>query len=139
MDNFYCRYSWRSLFLLECGLWIFHIHWLLDFAGVVEMVPIIGPIIGAVPPILLGLLQGSSVMIQVIIFYVVVQQLDSHFIMPKLMGSIIEVHPVAIIAGVLIGGSLKGILGMMIAVPAVAVLQILLRHMWYYDRYKVLR
>lgn len=55
-------------------------------AGVVEMVPIIGPIIGAVPPILLGLLQGSSVMIQVIIFYVVVQQLDSHFIMPKSYG-----------------------------------------------------
>ena len=129
-------------FLVFIGMWIMDIPYPLVIgllAGVVEMVPIIGPIIGAVPPILLGLLQGSSVMIQVIIFYVVVQQLDSHFIMPKLMGSIIEVHPVAIIAGVLIGGSLKGILGMMIAVPAVAVLQILLRHMWYYDRYKVLR
>ena len=129
-------------FLVFIGMWIMDIPYPLVIgllAGVVEMVPIIGPIIGAVPPILLGLLQGSSVMIQVIIFYVVVQQLDSHFIMPKLMGSIIEVHPVAIIAGVLIGGSLKGILGMMIAVPAVAVLQILLRHMWYYDRYKALR
>lgn len=129
-------------FLVFIGMWIMDIPYPLVIgllAGVVEMVPIIGPIIGAIPPILLGLLQGSSVMIQVIIFYVVVQQLDSHFIMPKLMGSIIEVHPVAIIAGVLIGGSLKGILGMMIAVPAVAVLQILLRHMWYYDRYKVLR
>lgn len=129
-------------FLVFIGMWIMDIPYPLVIgllAGVVEVVPIIGPIIGAVPPILLGLLQGSSVMIQVIIFYVVVQQLDSHFIMPKLMGSIIEVHPVAIIAGVLIGGSLKGILGMMIAVPAVAVLQILLRHMWYYDRYKVLR
>ncbi len=129
-------------FLVFIGMWIMDIPYPLVIgllAGVVEMVPIIGPIIGAVPPILLGLLQGSSVMTQVIIFYVVVQQLDSHFIMPKLMGSIIEVHPVAIIAGVLIGGSLKGILGMMIAVPAVAVLQILLRHMWYYDRYKVLR
>lgn len=129
-------------FLVFIGMWIMDIPYPLVIgllAGVVEIVPIIGPIIGAVPPILLGLLQGSSVMIQVIIFYVVVQQLDSHFIIPKLMGSIIEVHPVAIIAGVLIGGSLKGILGMMIAVPAVAVLQILLRHMWYYDRYKVLR
>lgn len=105
-------------------------------AGVVEMVPLIGPIIGAIPPVLLGLLQGSSVMIKVIIFYIVVQQLDGHFFMPKLMGSIIDVHPVAIIAGVLIGGQLFGVVGMMISVPLVAVLQILLRHMWFYNRYK---
>ena len=55
------------------------------------------------------------------------------------MGSIINVHPVAIIAGVLIGGKIFGVLGMMIAVPLVAVLQILLKHMWFYDRYKKVR
>ncbi len=105
-------------------------------AGLVEMVPLIGPIIGAIPPVLLGLLQGSSVMVKVIIFYIIVQQLDGHFFMPKLMGSIIDVHPVAIIAGVLIGGQLFGVVGMMISVPLVAVLQVLLRHMWFYNRYK---
>ncbi len=108
-------------------------------AGMVEMIPLIGPIIGAIPPVLLGLLQGTGVMVKVIIFYVIVQQLDGHFFMPKLMGSIIDVHPVAIIAGVLIGGQLFGILGMMISVPLVAVLQILLRHMWFYNRYKQLK
>jgi predicted PurR-regulated permease PerM len=64
-----------------------------------------------------------------------VQQLDSHIIMPKLMGTIIDMHPVAIILGVLVGGHLYGIVGMMIAVPVLAVLQILLRHMWFYNRY----
>lgn len=108
-------------------------------ASIVEMIPLIGPIIGAVPPILLGALQGTTVMIQVIVFYVVVQQLDGHFVMPKLMGAIIDVHPVAIIAAVLIAGHLFGVVGMMIAVPFVAVLQILLRHMWFYERYKSLR
>ncbi len=108
-------------------------------AGMVEMIPLIGPIIGAIPPVLLGLLQGTAVMVKVIIFYVIVQQLDGHFFMPKLMGTIIDVHPVAIIAGVLIGGQLFGILGMMISVPLVAVLQILLRHMWFYNRYKQLK
>ena len=63
-------------------------------AGVVELIPIIGPLVGAIPPMLLGLLQSSSVMIKVIIFYVIVQQLDAHIIMPKLMGSVIKVHPV---------------------------------------------
>ncbi len=105
-------------------------------AGLVEMVPLIGPIIGAIPPVLLGLLQGSSVMVKVIVFYIIVQQLDGHFFMPKLMGSIIDVHPVAIIAGVLIGGQLFGVVGMMISVPLVAVLQVILRHMWFYNRYK---
>lgn len=105
-------------------------------AGMVEMVPILGPIIGAVPPVLLGLAQSSSVMLKVILFYIIVQQADSHLIMPKLMGSIINVHPVAIILGVLVGGHLYGIVGMMIAVPLLAVLQVLLKHMWFYDRYK---
>ena len=129
-------------FVVFIGMWILDIPYPLVIgllAGVVEMIPVIGPIIGAIPPILLGLLQGTGTMIQVIIFYVVVQQLDSHLVMPKLMGSIIEVHPVAIIAGVLIGGSLYGVIGMMIAVPTVAVLQILFRHMWYYDKYKLIK
>lgn len=105
-------------------------------AGLVEMVPILGPIIGAVPPALLGLTQSSGVMLKVIVFYIIVQQLDSHLIMPKLMGSIINVHPVAIILGVLVGGHLYGIVGMMVAVPLLAVLQVILKHMWFYERYK---
>ena len=108
-------------------------------AAIVETIPLIGPIIGAIPPVLLGLLQGTTVMFQVIIFYVIVQQVDGHFVMPKLMGSIINVHPVSIIAGVLIGGKLFGVVGTIIAVPLVAVLQILLKHMWFYDRYKNVR
>lgn len=121
------------------GMWALDIPYPLVIgllAGIVEMVPLIGPIIGAIPPVLLGLLQGSTVMIQVIVFYIIVQQVDGHFVMPKLMGSIIKVHPVAIIAGVLIGGQLLGVIGMMIAVPLVAVLQVLLKHMWFYNRYK---
>ena len=75
-------------------------------------------------------------MLKVIVFYIIVQQLDSHLIMPKLMGSIINVHPVAIILGVLVGGHLYGIVGMMVAVPLLAVLQVILKHMWFYERYK---
>lgn len=105
-------------------------------AGVLEMVPIIGPIIGAIPPILLALLQGTTTALQVTIFYIFVQQLDAHLIMPKLMGTVIDVHPVAIIAGVLIGGQLYGIIGMMISVPFIAVLQVILKHMWFYDKYR---
>lgn len=105
-------------------------------AGVVEMIPVMGPIIGAVPPVLLALVQSTGLAVQVIVFYVFVQQLDGHLVMPKLMGHIIRIHPVAIIAAVLLGGHLYGVVGMMIAVPVLSVLQILLRHMWFYDRYR---
>lgn len=134
--------SFIMAFVVFLGMWSMNIPYPLVIgllAGVVEMIPLVGPIIGAIPPVLLGLMQGSAVMVKVIVFYVVVQQLDGHFFMPKLMGSIIDVHPVAIIAGVLIGGQLYGILGMMISVPLVAVLQILLRHLWFYNRYKLLK
>lgn len=105
-------------------------------AGVVEMVPVVGPIVGAIPPILLGLAESSGLAAKVLIFYIIVQQTDSHLVMPKLMGSVTNVHPVAIILGVLVGGQLYGIVGMMVAVPVLAVLQILLRHMWFYETYK---
>lgn len=121
------------------GMWALNIPYPLVIgllAGIVEMIPLIGPIIGAIPPVLLGLLQGSAVMVKVIIFYIIVQQLDGHLVMPKLMGTIIKVHPVSIIAAVLICGHVLGVVGMMAAVPMVAVLQILLKHMWFYDRYK---
>lgn len=127
-------------FVVFLGMWSMNIPYPLVIgllAGVVEMIPLIGPIIGAIPPVFLALLQGTGVMAKVIIFYIIVQQIDGHFFMPKLMGSIIDVHPVAIIAGVLIGGQLFGIIGMMISVPLVAVLQVILRHMWFYDKYKM--
>lgn len=103
-------------------------------AAIVELVPVIGPIIGAIPPLLLALLQGYGLAAKVLIFYIIVQQCDGHFVMPKLMGSMIRVHPVAIIAGVLVGGQIFGIIGMMISVPLVAVLQVLFKHLWYYNR-----
>lgn len=105
-------------------------------AGVIEMIPVIGPVIGAVPAVLLALVKSTGLALQVIIFYVIVQQLDGHLIMPKVMGHSIRVHPVVIIGGVLLAGHLYGILGMMIAVPVLSVLQVLLRHMWYYERYR---
>lgn len=105
-------------------------------AGVVEMIPVMGPIIGAVPPVLLALVQSTGLAVQVIVFYIVVQQLDGHLIMPKLMDHVIQIHPVAIIAAVLLGGHMYGVIGMMIAVPILSVLQILFKHMWFYDRYR---
>jgi predicted PurR-regulated permease PerM len=142
----YVRGQLSLCVLMSCvtfvGMWFLGIPYPLVIgllAGVVEMIPVLGPIIGAIPPVFLGLLESTGLMVKVILFYIVVQQLDSHLVMPKLMGSVIKVHPVAIIACVLIGGHLYGIVGMMIAVPVLSVVQVLIRHMWFYDYYRVIR
>lgn len=105
-------------------------------AGIVELVPIVGPIVGAIPALLLALTISGALAVKVLIFYIIVQQFDGHILMPKLMGNVIEIHPVAIIAGVLLGSAVLGVFGMMLAVPTLAVLKVITKHMWYYNKYR---
>ena len=79
---------------------------------------------------------SPSLAVKVLVFYIVIQQVDSHLIMPQVMGTVISIHPVAIVIALLIGGSLFGIAGMVLAVPVTAVLQVVCKHLWFYDTYK---
>ncbi len=121
------------------GMWSMDIPYsilIAALAAVTEWIPIIGPIIGAVPAVALGAVMGFSVAAKVLIFYIIVQQIDGHIIMPKVMGSAISLHPVVIVIALLVAGALFGVKGMMLAVPVTAILQVLAKHMWYYNRYK---
>ncbi len=102
-------------------------------AAITESIPIIGPIIGAVPAILLAYLVEPVLAIKVIIFYILVQQLENHIVVPKIMGHAIDLHPVAVIIGLLVGGQLFGIAGMILAVPVTAILKVILSHLWIKD------
>lgn len=102
-------------------------------AGCAEWVPIIGPIMGAVPAIILASLISVSLALKVAIFYICVQLIDGQIIMPKVFGRVIRLHPLIIIAVIFFGGSLYGIKGMMLAVPLTAVLQIIAGELWYFN------
>lgn len=102
-------------------------------ATLTETIPIIGPIIGAAPAIFLAYLTAPALAIKVLIFFVVIHQLENHIIVPKIMGHTIDLHPVTVIISLLIGGQLLGIVGMMLAVPVVALLKVLFKQLWYYD------
>jgi predicted PurR-regulated permease PerM len=56
--------------------------------------------------------------------------------MPKVMGAVISIHPVVIVIALLVGGTLFSVQGMILAVPVTAVLQIVCKHMWFYNTYK---
>lgn len=99
-----------------------------------EMIPIIGPIIGALPAILLAYLADPSLAAKVIIFYIVIHQLENHIIVPNVMGHVIDLHPVLVIISLLIGGKLLGIIGMIIAVPVAALLKVIVQQFWLTER-----
>ena len=89
-------------------------------AGVLEWLPIIGPIIAAVPAILIGLSIGLPAALAAAVLYTAIQQLENHVLVPKVMGDAIELHPAVVILALVVGGSLFGIGGAILAAPTVA-------------------
>ncbi len=97
-------------------------------AGVLEWFPIIGPIIAAVPAILIALTISPAAVVAVVVLYTTVQQLENNLLVPKVMGDAVELHPAVMIVALVIGGALFGIGGAILAAPAVAVSRDLYRY-----------
>jgi predicted PurR-regulated permease PerM len=101
-------------------------------AGILEIIPNIGPTIAAIPAILIAYFQGSAHLplsngwfaILVIGLYVVIQQLENNFLVPRIIGRSLNLHPLVVIIGVIAGASLAGILGIFLAAPILASLRI---------------
>lgn len=89
-------------------------------AGVLEWFPIIGPIISAIPAILIGLTIGFPAAVAAAILYIAIQQLENNVLVPKVMGDAVELHPAVMILSLVVGGSLFGIGGAILAAPTVA-------------------
>jgi predicted PurR-regulated permease PerM len=89
-------------------------------AGILELVPIIGPIISAIPAVLLAATAGLEAAIAALILYTLVQQIENNFLVPKIQGDAIELHPAMVIFAIVIGGALAGLLGAILALPITA-------------------
>ncbi len=97
-------------------------------AGLFNLIPLLGPIIGAVPAALAALFISPLKALLVILLFIAVQQIDNYVISPNIMKYQVGVHPGIIIFSLMAGGALLGIWGLIIAVPTVAVLQEILRY-----------
>jgi predicted PurR-regulated permease PerM len=89
-------------------------------AGVLEWIPILGPIIAAIPAILIGLSISLPAAIAAAILYTAIQQLENHILVPKVMGDAVELHPAVMILSLVVGGALFGLGGAILAAPTVA-------------------
>ena len=99
---------------------------LATWASLMEIIPIIGPFLGAVPAVLVALAVKSPwLALATAILYVIVQQLENNILVPKVMERAVGLHPILVMVGVLAGGVLYGIVGIVIAVPLMAAMQVL--------------
>ncbi|MBI2952789.1 MAG: AI-2E family transporter [Chloroflexi bacterium] len=98
------------------------------WAAITELIPIAGPIIGAIPALIIALLISPLKALLVLILYVVVQQLESHLLVPNVMSREVGLNPLLVILALLAGAELMGIVGALLAVPLTAALQVLVFH-----------
>ena len=99
-------------------------------AGITALIPYIGPFIGAVPAILVGLAAAPFKAIVIAIVYFVISNVILNFVYPKVMGDAVRLPPILVIVAFIAGFSWAGILGMFVAVPLAATLRILFDHIY---------
>lgn len=97
------------------------------FAGIMEIIPFIGPTISAIPAVFFALTVSPIKAILVIVLFVIINQVENHIIIPNVMRKALGVSPIVIIVAVLIGAKLAGFVGVIIAVPVVAALSVFIQ------------
>lgn len=98
-------------------------------AGILDVIPYFGPVIGAVPAIALAFLKSPVLVVYVVVLFVVVNQVESAIVGPNILGEQIGLHPVAVIFAILAGGRLFGVTGVFLAVPVAAIVKVFLRYL----------
>ncbi len=115
--------------LVYLGLTILGVQYALPLAiisGLLEVVPVIGPLIAAIPGVLIGLTVSPFLAVLVAALYLAVQQVESHVIVPQVMKRAVGLNPILVILAVTVGSRLLGISGALLAVPIAVVIQVVL-------------
>jgi predicted PurR-regulated permease PerM len=90
------------------------------WAGITELIPYVGPWLGAAPPVLYALVQDPLSALWVALLFLGIQQLEGHIVVPKVMGHSLRLHPLLVIFGLLAGGEIYGFPGILVALPLLA-------------------
>lgn len=93
-----------------------------------NVIPFVGPWIGTFPAVIVGLLHSPFMALLVVIIIIIVQQVESNFISPQIMGRKLAIHPLTIILLLLVAGRFAGLLGLLLAVPTYAVGKVIVSH-----------
>jgi predicted PurR-regulated permease PerM len=93
------------------------------FFGVMELVPYVGPVLGALPPVIVALVQDPLTAVWVALLFLALQQLEGHVVAPNVFGHTLRLNPLLVILALLLGGEMYGLVGALVALPIAAVLR----------------
>ncbi|HEV8309030.1 MAG TPA: AI-2E family transporter [Methylomirabilota bacterium] len=119
------------------GLGVFgvpYVYVLAVIAAVGELIPIVGPVLAAIPGIAVALSLSWKLALGVALFYLIQQQLEANILVPKLMERQLGVNAVTVIVALLIGSALLGVIGAILAVPTAAIAQVLFQELFARER-----
>jgi predicted PurR-regulated permease PerM len=100
------------------------------FSGLISFIPYLGALISIVVPVLLALISDPFSVVWVILAFVIIQQIEGNLLQPIVMSRAVDLHPAMVVFAILVMGTLFGIVGVFLAVPLVAALQVLVRELW---------
>lgn len=115
------------------GLWLMGVPYFYVLALIAafgEMIPIVGPLLSAIPAVSVAMTVSPTLGLGVIAFFFLQQQFENHILVPKVMELQVGVNPVTVIVSLLIGGALLGIVGAILAIPTAAILQVIFHEVW---------
>jgi predicted PurR-regulated permease PerM len=99
-------------------------------SGLLTFIPVLGPLISIIPPILLALVDDPIKALWVILLYLAIQAIESHVVHPLVMSQAVSLHPALVIFAIVIMGTLFGFPGILLAIPLVAALYVLVHELW---------
>lgn len=116
------------------GMWLIDLpFWLIIgiLAGFLNLIPFLGPVVGGALAALVALLNGDVTQAAVaVVIFIGIQQVDNHVITPLVQRARVNLSPLVIVLALIIGGSVAGLLGVLVAVPMTAAIRIIVGHMW---------
>jgi predicted PurR-regulated permease PerM len=93
------------------------------FYGLMELIPYIGPVLGSIPPVLVALVNHPIDAVWVAVLFIALQQIEGHIVAPQVFGHSLRINPLFVLFALLLGASLYGIVGALIALPIAAVVR----------------
>lgn len=102
-------------------------------AAIGEFVPYLGPVLAAIPAIFLAFAQSPMKALFVLILYLIIQQIENHILVPKVMQKAVGLNPIISIVAMLIGAKIAGIVGVILAIPVATALSVVVKEIWLTD------
>jgi predicted PurR-regulated permease PerM len=114
--------AWIGLTVLDlAGFEVRYVVLLAVIAGFTELIPIVGPVLGAIPAIIMGLFDSVTAALAIAALYVLIQQMENHLLVPRIVGESVGIHPAILMILLVVASQVWGLIGLILAAPLAAV------------------